>query len=272
MLNLKIIGQGRTADIFEYEEGKIIKLFKQEFPEDAINQEFLVSKFVHSLGIKIPQPFELTQLDSRFGIVFERMSGTTLLHEMTSKPWLINKQSRKLARLQYELHCHPAHDAVEELRYQKSVLVDNIQLAPLLTEDEKEQIKSYLKGLPDDNKLCHGDFHPDNVLIGSNSCIIDWMTGMIGNPAGDVARTVILLSFGTLPNETCRTVKLLISYLRNRIKTAYLKQYLKLTGREFKEIDRWILPVAAARLIECIPDEEKRKLIVIIRKRLQAIS
>ncbi|MEK5476479.1 hypothetical protein NYE70_05955 [Paenibacillus sp. FSL R5-0407] len=63
------IGQGRTADIFEYKDDKIIKLYKKDFPEDAINQEFLISNFAYSLGIHTPQPFELKDINGRQGRV-----------------------------------------------------------------------------------------------------------------------------------------------------------------------------------------------------------
>jgi uncharacterized protein (TIGR02172 family) len=268
MVNLKLIGQGRTADIFEYKENKVIKLYKNEFPEDAVNQEFLISKFVYSLGINTPQPYELTQLDNRHGIIFRRISGFSLLNIMTKKPWSIDKHARTLATLHYNLH---TYNAVGALRQQKKVLSDNIISAPFLTEEEKNKILDYLEKLPDDNKLCHGDFHPDNVLIGEESWIIDWMTGMSGNPAGDLARSIILIDFGTLPDSTPRFIKAVINFLRSRMKKEYVKYYLNLSKQEYSDIDRWILPVATARLVEWIPKEEKDKLLLVIRERLRAI-
>ncbi|MGM1048093.1 MAG: aminoglycoside phosphotransferase family protein [Bacillota bacterium] len=272
MTDIKLIGQGRTADIFEHQDGKVLKLYKQEFPLDAINQEFAVSKFVYSLGIKTPRPFEIIQVNSRTGVIFERVFGISLLKVMTMKPWSIDKYSKKLAKLHFEIHRHQTHDGTELLRHQKGVLIHNINQAPFLSEHEKEEIVDFLQELSSDNKLCHGDFHPDNVLVDEDNLIIDWMTGTIGNPAGDVARTVILLSLGTMPEGTPKIVTRLISILRNRIKSVYVKQYLKLSRLDFLEIDRWILPVAAARLTEWLPDEEKKNLLNIIRVRLREIS
>ncbi|WP_308530680.1 aminoglycoside phosphotransferase family protein [uncultured Paenibacillus sp.] len=71
----------------------------------------------------------------------------------------------------------------------------------------KQEIMDYLKSLPDGTRLCHGDFHPENVMIGERNWVIDWMTGMIGNPAGDVARTLLLFRFGTLPDEASSSIK-----------------------------------------------------------------
>ncbi|QGQ95456.1 hypothetical protein EHS13_11460 [Paenibacillus psychroresistens] len=266
---MKQIGQGRTADIFETQENKIIKLYKMGFPQDAINQEYLISKFVYALGIHTPEPFELIQQDNRQGIIYRRIIGSTLLQMMSKSPWSIKKFSKKLAALHYELH---SYDASGVLSQQKKVLANNIQGAPFLSELEKSRIRDYLESLPEGNLLCHGDFHPDNVLIGEESWIIDWMTGTAGNPAGDAARSVILFEYGTMPEGTPRLIKAAVSFLRNKIRKVYIKHYLDLSQMKYSDIDNWILPVAAARLVEWIPQEEQDKLLLVIRERLMKLA
>ncbi|AIQ13731.1 phosphotransferase family protein [Paenibacillus durus] len=268
MTDLKRIGQGRTADIFEYSQGRIIKLYKKDFPAEAINQELVVSGLASSLGIRTPEPFGHTQLDGRDGLIFQRISGVSLLSLIIKKPWAISNYSKLLASLHAEIH---AYEAAELNRTQKKVLCDYIQQAPLLTEQEKEKIIRYTEELPDGNKLCHGDFHPDNVLCDEGYWIVDWMTGISGNPAGDTARTVILLSVGSMPDDTPAPLKLFVQFLRNKVKAAYIKEYLRLTGHEYSTIDEWILPAAAARLVEWIPQNEKDALLSIIRARLKTL-
>jgi uncharacterized protein (TIGR02172 family) len=269
MINLKQIGQGRSADIFENEDNKIIKLYKMDFPEDAINQEFLISKYVFSLNINTPQPFNLTQLENRHGIIFRRVVGFTLLNLITKRPWSISKHSRILASLHNNLH---SYNAIGVLRQQKKVLSDNIQAASFLTDEEKKKLIDYLGNLPDGDRLCHGDFHPDNVLIGEKSWIIDWMNGTSGNPAGDVARSIILIEYGAMPDGTAGFIKWVINFLRGRMKKEYIRYYLKLSEQKYSDIDSWILPVAAARLVEWIPKEEQDKLLLVIRERLRVIK
>jgi thiamine kinase-like enzyme len=58
-----------------------------------------------------------------------------------------------------------------------------IRNAPHLGDTLREKALSYLAALPDDKKICHGDFHPGNVLITDKGAIvIDWMTASSGNP------------------------------------------------------------------------------------------
>ncbi|AHV98308.1 aminoglycoside phosphotransferase family protein [Paenibacillus sabinae] len=269
MNEMSRIGQGRTADIFEHSDGRIIKLYKKDFPAEAIHQELRVSQLAYSLGIRTPEPFGPIELEGRNGLVFQRISGASLLALLTKKPWTVNKYAKLLANLHAEIH---AFNAAELNRKQKKMLYENIRNAPLLTEQEKARIIRYTEVLPDGNRLCHGDFHPDNVMLDGSCRVLDWMTGVSGNPAGDVARSVILLSIGSMPDGTPAPIKVLAQFLRNKLKAAYLKEYLRITGHDHAAIEEWILPTAAARLTEGIPQEEKIKLVSIIRANLAAAT
>ncbi|MCM3039137.1 phosphotransferase [Paenibacillus motobuensis] len=262
---MKQIGQGRTADIYEVDESRILKLYKKDIFHEAVEIEFSVSQFVYSLGMNTPKPLDLLWQDERRGIIFQRVSGGSLLDAITRRPLLVKKYAQILASLHAQLHAWEARDLK---RKQKEILAYNIKSAPLLTEEEKNKIITYLHELPDDYKLCHGDFHPDNIMLGEQYWVIDWMTGAVGHPAGDAARTVILLSFGALPPGTPKFMGTIIQMLRKKIKNEYLKHYLMVTGRDFADIDPWILPIAAARLVEWVPEEEKNELLLEIKKRL----
>lgn len=69
MGNETVIGQGRTAEIMQFPGGKILKLYREGFPEDAIYQEYRMSQLVYSVGIKTAQPYEVISRGKRLGIV-----------------------------------------------------------------------------------------------------------------------------------------------------------------------------------------------------------
>jgi len=46
--------------------------------------------------------------------------------------------------------------------------------------------RAALRELPDGEALCHGDFHPRNVIVdGDELTIIDWVDASSGPPAAD---------------------------------------------------------------------------------------
>jgi len=58
-----------------------------------------------------------------------------------------------------------------------------------------------LNRLPTGGFLCHGDFHPDNVIWSERGpVVIDWLDANRGDPAADVARTPMLISIGETPD------------------------------------------------------------------------
>ncbi|WP_340021119.1 aminoglycoside phosphotransferase family protein [Paenibacillus sp. FSL K6-1096] len=263
-----VIGEGKTAEVREYGEGKILKLYRDWVPAQHVDFEYRLSKLIYEQGVATPEPYERIQVEGRQGIVYQQIMGPTLLKLMGRKPWLIFSCFRQMAALHYSLH---QLDGLGEAGGQKRLLESNITDAPMLEVDEKSRILAQLALLPEGKKLCHGDFHPDNILMDNKLWVIDWMTGVSGNPAADVARSFIMFSFGAIPEGASSFMKRFITFARKRMTAQYLRKYFKLSGLSPGEIEPWILPVAAARLVEGLSLPEKELLVSEIRRRLAAL-
>ncbi|MCY9659736.1 aminoglycoside phosphotransferase family protein [Paenibacillus chondroitinus] len=268
---MKRIAEGRTAEIFQEHHESVIKLYRSGFPKDAIIYEYEITKQVASLGISVPMVHELVEMEGRIGINFEYIEGKPLLQKMAEHPQELDDFAEILAEMHVTLHrCEvPADERGKPFRKQKEMLAHNIHQAPQLSTDEKHAILQILEALPNGNRVCHGDFHPDNAMVGEKRWIIDWMTGMVGHPAGDIARTLILFRYGTLPEAAPSHVKDQLQAMRERMGHVYFNYYLAHSNLQMDEIDQWMLPVAAARLTEWIPEEEKDQLRSVIRERLK---
>lgn len=266
------ISEGRTAEVFVLDQEKIVKLYREGFPMDAVRYEYEVNQIVESLGIPAPRAHELIDEEHKSGIVFDRIEGTTLLRTVIQYPNELDRLTRAFADLHYRIHKYEINAERLEasvIHSQKDVLAHNIQNATHLSNEQKQSVIQYLNTLPDGNCLCHGDFHPENVMIGERNWVIDWMTGMVGNPAGDVARTLLIYRYGTLPDEAPDYIKAALEQMRVTINDVYLDHYLANSGLQFSDIDAWMLPIAAARLTEWISDGEKEQLVQFIEERLK---
>lgn len=141
----------------------------------------------------------------------------------------------------------------------------------------KKKIISYLDNLPDGNMICHGDLHPENILVSKNkNYIIDWSNTYSGNPNGDVARTYYVLKYGLAPSDEFTLKKSFIHrFFFKRIKSlvakTYIKHYMKLSGTSLKEIKKWDLAIYAARLHEPVPLEYDN-LVKMIHKKLKQLN
>jgi thiamine kinase-like enzyme len=264
-----LIGAGRTAEIFEYGDGKVLKLFRKEFPREPAEWEFKVSQAAAERFLKAPKVYNSIVSEDQFGIVFEKLEGRSSLKEMLRKPWKNAGLARLLADLQQEIH----QITVKNLPLQKSEIEKKIAGSRDLSDAQKKKIINYLYELPDGDKLCHGDLHPDNVFLSQRGpVVIDWMTANSGNPACDVARSFILCGSNVLPHHLSFPLKVVIRIFRKNFFRAYKKQILKLSGMQEAEVESWILPLAAARLIEWNEPDEQKYLLELINRKLAELE
>lgn len=261
----QFLSQGNTSEIYEWEPGKILKLYREGLPDRLCLEEFSITKNVYERLRISPEPFETVRIDGRAGAVYEQIRGETMIKSIASKPWTYKKYAGMLA----QCHARIQIPVNFKLTTVKEKLKKDIEATKLLSDAEKRQIHRYIASLPDGNSLCHFDFHPGNVMVSGAQCrVIDWMTACIGDPLSDAARTVLLLSFAEIPKAPF-WVNALAKTVQKKICKAYLSEYLKLTGAEFADIQKWVLPLAAARLREWISEKEAQKLVRSIKTELR---
>lgn len=241
---------GRTADILELGPDRVVKLFHSWVPESDIDLELEIVKMAHSLGAPTPAAFGKLHFDGRTGIVFERLEGESMLARIGRDPAQAPMLAHRLAQLQWELH---ALKPPAELRTQRDFLAAQIDHAPGLPPELREAALQRLAGLPEGDRLCHGDFHPANVmLVGEEIYVIDWTAASRGNPAGDMARASLLL-LGFIENFISGQQE---QSLARRFHQAFLDAYFDRAPHLREESELWMPVVAAARLSERIPEEE----------------
>ncbi|MCI3920957.1 phosphotransferase [Paenibacillus sp. TRM 82003] len=268
------MAEGRTAEIVEHGPDKILKLYRDGFPKEAIAQEYEAHRLAFSLGLPVPALFERIDRGGRAGMVMERVQGDTLLARMLREPEALSSHAAAFAQLHLAIHRRAVHFGAAapglHAPRQKAALARGVSHAPYLTESQKHAILEQLERLPAADVLLHGDFHPDNAIVGDRTWAIDWMSATIGHPAGDVARTLLLLRFGAAPDGLPPEAKAGLQRLRSVVSEAYLAEYTAASGLTRQAIDEWTTPAAAARLTDWIPEEEKRILLRLLRERLGA--
>jgi hypothetical protein len=255
--------EGRTAEIFEWDTGTILKLFREWCPADWIDCEAGVARLICDAGINTPAVKDVVEINGRHGIVYERVEGISMLSDMNSRPWLIFKRARQLAELQAQ--CLRLN--IPGLRRYRDSLESAIRSAVLLPEELRGPVLNLLQALPEGNALCHADFHPGNILITRRGpVVIDWMTASCGSPWADIARTSLLLTIG--PIGEGKRLSPIIRLIIQIYYQTYLGRIKALIPDEQHEQKRWLPVVAAARLEERILPE-KDALIETIRAGLR---
>ncbi|EQD39458.1 aminoglycoside phosphotransferase, partial [mine drainage metagenome] len=80
----KIIGVGNTATVYEWEKGKVVKLFYQDYPKAAVEKEFHNAKAISNMNFAKPKVYDIIFYEQRMGIIYERAEGKSLLDWVTT--------------------------------------------------------------------------------------------------------------------------------------------------------------------------------------------
>jgi thiamine kinase len=125
--------------------------------------------------------------------------------------------------------------------------------SPLVPEDARARALAGLDALPAGDRLCHGDFHPANVLfdLDADARVIDWTAASRGDPAADVARSRLIIRYGAVGPDATAAVRALARVGRRLLWQGYERTY----PVERARVDAWFPVMATARLAEDIAEE-----------------
>ena len=259
MGDLQLVGKGRLAEVFAWGDTQVLKLFAAGRDAAAIEAEARVSQIVHDAGVATPATHGVVEVDGRRGIVYDRAPGTSMLGQLSARPWKLFTFGRMLA----ELHASVHQCRVDDLPSQHEQLERLIVRADLPAALRILALQR-LRELPEGTSVCHGDFHPDNVLVdGDALTVIDWTNACAGNPVADFARTSLILQLGApLPSFSLWT-RITIRVGRALFHRSYSTRYRRMRRLRQRDVQPWILPIAVARLGEDVT-AERHQLVALI--------
>lgn len=192
---MKIIGEGNTSTVYEWKDDKILKLFHKDYPKEAIEKEYHNAMAIRAVDFAKPKVYEIIYCDDRIGIIYDNVEGETLLD------WVMKTSDvQKCAAYMAELHKKIATNRINNVPNYKEFLKSNIDNTSYVNKEKRHKVLQMLDKLPDDNMLCHGDFHPGNIILSDGEpTVIDFMNVCQGSFLYDVARTVFLLEYTPVP-------------------------------------------------------------------------
>ncbi|MFW9942795.1 MAG: phosphotransferase family protein [Candidatus Thorarchaeota archaeon] len=253
----EVIGKGRTAEVIYWGNNRVLKLFYKDFPSELIEIQYKLDTMASEIFPNCPKVFEKVEENGRIGIFYEYIDGIILTEFMGKKFKSIGNGMRMLAEIHAEMHRHE----IKDINSQKDKFELAIQKTDLLNDEQKEKTIKFLEKLPDGNSICHGDLHPENIMISKDKLyVIDWSTAYKGNHLGDVARTYYVLKYGLAPSDEKYLNKSLIhrfifKKIKSLVANTYLKHYRKLTGISLKALKKWDLAIFTVRLNDPVPLE-----------------
>lgn len=260
----KVVGKGRSADVYEYGSDTVVKLFKGQYSISEAEKEYKLHMIVQGYALPIPKLYDTITIGDKKGLVYQKINGFTMLDDIRQNPSKMPDYAKDTASLHLEIaKCSVDDDQLESVNQQ---YLEWIKWLDLLSDEKKQKAIDYINSLPSGNTLCHSDFHPDNIMIEDGKYyIIDWINVNRGYFAADVMRSCAIIEFGSKASDME-----LGSEIQAGIEM-YRKTYLDsiVAGSDLSpdEIYRWEIPVLVGKLLDGNPEDEKR----FVHKRLVEI-
>lgn len=234
-----LISDSEKVMVYEC-DGKCVKVFKDpDEPKSVVLYEALTHTRVEETGYaKIPRFLEISNTDGKWTIIYDFIKGKTLDELMRENPGKSEEYLEQMADLQIEINGLRS----AKISRLKDYLKRSIEGLDIIDDVKKYELLTRLNSMPNHVKICHGDFAPDNIIIGDNGVfIVDWLKAKQGNASADVAKTYL---------NFC---------LKHRTEWAerYLKLYCAKTGTDIKYVQNWLPIVAAAQLKFKRPEERE---------------
>lgn len=228
----------RPYKIVYLDGDRVIKVFTKEHGKANVFNEALCQARVEESGLDIPRVLEVRQIDGEWALVMEYIEGTTLEEKMKADPGNLEKYMEQFVDLQLCMHekCAP------RLTSQKDKFARKIAgLKDTISATVRYELCTRLDSMPAHTKLCHGDFHPSNVIVrrDGSMAVIDWAHATQGNASGDAAITYLEFALKD-----------------QKLADLYMKLFCEKSDTARQYVQKWLPIAAAAQLTKGIPEEK----------------
>lgn len=224
-----------------YKDGNtIIKLFVEGHPKsEVLNEALNLARVDESSNLNVPKLLEVKKIDNRWALISEYVEGKTITELMRENSEKIDHYLELFVKVQLV----SLNNEVPMLNRIKEKFRRKLENAENIDDNTRYELLQRLEGMKIDNKLCHGDFHPSNVIVQEDGTVfvIDWSHVTQGNAEADAARSYLLFAMDD----------------NKEIANTYLELFSKLSGIDKHDIQRWIPIVAATQMTKNIPEEQQ---------------
>ena len=246
----KRIGNGRAAEVFEFGEGRVIKVWREPGMEFALARESAAQQAVSAAGVAVPAVFGEQEVEGRCGLIMERIDGVDGLKAALKSPWKIWSIGRGFGRLHRQLGQVTAPAGLITFEERTRLVVEHAEFP----EHFRARLLPLFERAPKGSSLCHMDFHPGNVMrTAKGPVVIDFANAQVGHPVADHIQSLLLLELG-VPAEVSILERLVIAAGRRLMKWGYRRGYGKVNAAALRALRPLVV---AQRLGDQIPEERE---------------
>lgn len=252
----EIMGLKMDAEFYDFGED-MVKLCRMHHDRADVEQKFYNIQLIHQCFSHTLNAIKTVEIDHHYGIVFEKVHGTSLLRMMENDFDHIESFAKLFAELHQKMHrCELEHLKTQREYYKYYIDIADIEMSV------KEDLEDFLRREGPHKSLCHGNYEPDRIIAAeAEYYVLGFEDAYQGHPLSDVAKSILILMSPRVPKGTTEFLKEKIQVCRNTFIENYKKSY-KLDDKKLKQYMRL---AAVTRLNDHI-EAEKEWLLSIINE------
>lgn len=254
---LNLIAQGGEADIYDVGGDKILRV-PRKINEKLLEKDKILYSILERHQINVPKIYEYTLINGKPAVVMQRIFGCTMLDTLKKYPLDSVRIMKRLAHMQAsisEIEVSAPFNTIQDI-------MNYFAAKPALMEKSLIDFTiEIFDGLPKGNQLCHGDFHPGNILMQDGvDYIIDWSAAYRSNYLSDVAHSFLLMKHvPKIPGENSFQHKIL-NISGKVIANAYIKEVHRLKHFDYALFSKWTVVMSFLRAYYGLPSERAERI------------
>lgn len=178
----EMLGKGANGAVYRYDEETIVKTYYNldSLPEIQQERENARVAFVH--GVNTAMPYGIVRIGDGYGTVTELLKAVSI-----SKIIKENQENLQLPAKYYVdmiKNIHSIELKPGEIPDAKQLVISWAEfVAEHLPEAESKKLMKLVKEIPESNKMLHGDYHTNNIMVqNGEALLIDMDTLSMGHP------------------------------------------------------------------------------------------
>jgi Ser/Thr protein kinase RdoA (MazF antagonist) len=241
------LARGSRSIVHEWGSNAVAKVPLPGTPEGWIRFEANYATTVSQSDLPVPRVLGIERVNGREVSIFERVNGPTMWESLLAEPTRAPRFGEQLA----ELHLQVMSVApLITLPSQHARVVAKLREA---ARSHGHHFTELIDAIPTSTStavLCHGDFHPKNIILApSGPVIVDWFDACRGDALGDIARTSLLLGTGFLTSDNTYLPGAGHADIRT-LHDRYLEIATEAINASPEQLNQWRHIQAAARIAE----------------------
>lgn len=245
----EILVRNNPFEYFSYGEKKVVKLFNQSVNHTEIEEILLKYKHIHSHYPPAIEAFEIIEIEGNYGLVLNNIEGDSLLYQLENNYNLLDEVTLEFSRLHQSLLDHEVESLICQQAYFERVIQSSN-----LNDKTKNDYLQLNKTLPTETKLCHGNFHLDQVIRSQKQLkVIGFKDAFKGHILADISKSCLIAQLANNPENASKEFAEILQIIRNRFIELYKESMPAYDENLFNKFYRLS---AITRLNENKPGEE----------------